>query len=289
VTLPTFIHIGPGRTATTMLYEAFKEHPEICMSTIKETGFFTDRQYHRGMDWYQAFFGFCADALAIGEVCQDYIYVPDGPDRIAEALPSIRLITVVRNPFDRIRSIYAYWQRMGLIRPGASWEEALEQHPHIVTRACHVGCLKRYLERFPPERIRVAFYDDLVQDPVAFVQMLFEFIGVDASFVPAAVSKRVNPSVSPRFRWLNPVAFRLANRLRRWNIHTLLGWAKESPFVRSALFKSVQDPVPQVHASRQVHEMLVERFVPQIRELEHLTGRQLEAWYASEVTLRASE
>jgi len=277
--LPTFIHIGPGRTATTMLYEAFKEHPDICMSTIKETNYFTDQEYHRGIDWYQSFFGHCTHSMAVGEVSNAYFHCLNAPERMNITLPNVKIVTVLRNPFDYIRSLCAYTIRKGMIDSGTRFEEILEKYPEIITHACYYNYLQGYLERFPAENVMISLFDDLIKDPTRFIQSIYMFIGVSCSFVPGVIKKRVNPSVSARYTLLNSFAYRVARHLRRWNLHSMLNWAKRSNITRSLLFKTEESSVSLVDASLTVYKELMPHLLPQIKELERISGKTLEGWY----------
>jgi len=52
-----FIGIGAMKAASTWIFEALKEHPEICVSSEKETNFFNnDYNYRKGLKWYKKFF-----------------------------------------------------------------------------------------------------------------------------------------------------------------------------------------------------------------------------------------
>jgi hypothetical protein len=49
--LPTFFLCSAPKAETTSLYEYCAEHPEVCMSRPKETGFFFEN-YEKGIDWF---------------------------------------------------------------------------------------------------------------------------------------------------------------------------------------------------------------------------------------------
>jgi hypothetical protein len=279
--LPTFIHIGPGRSATTMFHEAFKEHPDICMSKIKETNYFYN-QYHRGVGWYKAFFEHCSSAAAMGEISNNYFFELEIPARIAELLPDVKIITVLRNPFERIQSVFTYRQkRAGTIDRKISLEEAIKRYPKLVTDNYYGDHIKRYLEHFPDRNVLIAFYDDLEQNPEKFMHSIFRFIGVDDAFVPESVYKHINPSVSARHSFLTSMAYLTADKLRQWQLHSLLNWAKGSPVVRGLLFKSKKEmSMRQAGSSEQLNDILLRHFLPQIKEVEEITGRKLTEWYS---------
>lgn len=274
--MPTFVVIGPGRTGTTMLFEAFKEHPDICMAkNTKETNFFND-EYPRGAEWYASFFAYCEGSNAVGEISNRYIYDPDVPSRIAKCLPSVKLITVLRNPFERILSAYNYRRRSGEIATGVPLEIALERYPDLISQNFYFDQLSRYLEFFSIENLKIIFYDDLVIDPEEFIAEIFDFIGVDKTFVPQAIYRRINPTIASRHRFLSALARLSADALRRWQLYHLLDRAKNSELIKSFLFNKEMPTVSRL--SPQLHAQLAVYFMPQIQGIQRITGRSLSHW-----------
>lgn len=277
--LPTFVHIGPGRAGTTMLYRAFEEHPEICMAKIKETNYFTFES-HRGEDWYRSLFGHCGPAQVIGEVSNLYIYDPQVPARMAELLPEVKLITVLRNPFDRLRSAYLLRKSRGEIDSDISLETAVDRYPDLITDNRYGEQLRRFLRYFPRHNVLIGFFDNLTRDAQEFIGTVFAFLGVDESFVPESIHRRVNRAVDIRHPLLAPVVRWTADSMRRWQLYSLLARTKSSPIIQSLLFKSrPRSSSKELMLSEELKARLREHFVPQIKEVERLTGRNLMSWY----------
>ena len=105
---PNFLIIGAGKSGTTSLWSLLGQHPEIFVSRIKEPSFFSnDEQYTRGWMWYESLFRGARGENAIGEASNSYSATgihPDTVRRIVESLPGVRLIYLVRNPFERMES-----------------------------------------------------------------------------------------------------------------------------------------------------------------------------------------
>ena len=276
--LPTFIVIGPGRSGSTMLYEAFKEHPEISVAkNIKETNFF-NHNYHKGIEWYKSFFKENRHTKAIGEISNRYISDTRVPQRIAQLLPQVKLITVLRNPFERIRSAYAFRQRVGAIDPDINILDAIIQFPSLISGNYYADHLERFLNFFPEENLHIAFYEDLVTDPERFIREIFTFIGVNDLFIPRALNKQVNPSAIVRLRFLAYVIRKMADTLRWWHLYFILDKLKSSNLVRALMFKrgvKLEDS----ETSRQLNTILIDHFFPQIANVEKITGRDLSHWY----------
>jgi len=124
--LPDFIVAGVQKGGTTFLYQEMLRHPEIKGSLTKEVHFF-DANFGRGVDWYSGMFPRSSPRSKVirGEASPAYIFHPDGVRRIAETLPDVRLIVVLRDPVQRALSHYKHERRLGF-ETAATFEEALE-------------------------------------------------------------------------------------------------------------------------------------------------------------------
>ena len=274
--LPTFIGIGPGRTGTSMLYEALRSHPEVCMARgTKETNYFA-HHHRQGPGWYAQFFKTCGAEKARGEISNLYFYDPEVPARIHAALPDVRLFTCLRNPFERLRSVYHYRLRSGEIPTTTSLDEAVRRYPDLTTDSCYATKLAGYYTHFERAQIQVLFYDDLVEDPVAFVQGLFRFLGISTASIPAVVHERVNASAAARV----PGIGEAARLLRHTGLRRILDWAKRSRWVRQALLKPTGAPVtnPALHISEESFCGLLEAWGPEVEQVAQQEGRSLHHW-----------
>lgn len=276
--LPTFIGIGPGRTGTSMLYEALRAHPEVYMARgTKETSFFT-WEYHLGLAWYEAFFEASPGIRALGEISTTYFYDAAVPARIAEVLPDVRLFTCLRNPFDRLRSVYYYRKRAGRLPPDLTLDAAVRRYGDLVADNCYATKLQAYYRYFDPDQLLILFYDDLVADPGRFIEQLFGFIGVATGFRPEVLYQRVNPSASVRSRRVGTLAAGTAGFLRQWGLLRVLDWAKRSRFVRGVVLQPVAAEAPEVHLHEDTLERLLEIWTPEMKQVAQWTGRPFDHW-----------
>lgn len=108
--LPNFLIIGARKAGTTSMYYYLQAHPQVYMSPEKELKFFVpEKNWTRGVAWYEQYFDEAGDAIAIGEASPSYTRYPRSrgiPALIAEVLPKARLIYLVRHPVDRMVSHY---------------------------------------------------------------------------------------------------------------------------------------------------------------------------------------
>src|SRR4051794_36389137 len=156
--LPNFLIIGAAKGGTTSLYHYLRQHPNVFMSPVKEVRYFCcdefpawDATIRTASAYASLFAGADASHLAIGEASPQYLNSAVAADRIADELPGVRLIVLLRNPVDRSYSSYLGQLRGGLerrapavaIRPGTYCFETSLFYPRLV----------RYLKRFERDRI----------------------------------------------------------------------------------------------------------------------------------------
>lgn len=274
--LPSFIVIGPGRSGSTWTYELLRAHPDVCMAKgTKETLFF-ESEYEKGADWYQSFFSDCEPGQAIGEISNTYIYNAEVPRRVYEVVPEVKLITCLRNPIERIQSVYLYNQRNGRLR--VEFDEALQEHQFLIEQNRYWSLLQNFLDYFGEEQLHILFYEDLRDKPRAFAEQLCDIIGVRPDGIDEAlVGERVNAGAQARHWLLGRVASWIAKALRATGNHALLDTLKRQDVLRSMVLRQLSKDEKHV-VSRSTHNRLLEEYEPEIRAIEDFTGRNLQAW-----------
>jgi hypothetical protein len=164
--LPDFLIIGAMKCGTTPLFRWLGEQPEIRIPEIKEPHFFSRKErWDRGLDWYGSLFAGAAEGALTGEASASYSdpqFSSTATERIARVIPHARLIYLVSDPVERIRSHYRHEvQRSRERRPLV---EALQDpdNPYLRSSLYH-RALSPYVERFPREQILVTRLEDLAE------------------------------------------------------------------------------------------------------------------------------
>ena len=177
--LPNFLIIGAGKCGTTSLWAYLDQHPDICMSRIKEPSFFSmDETWARGWEWYERLYAQCSGAAARGEASNSYSATESYPDtiaRIRESLPGVKLIYSVRHPRARTESDYMQRSKISDI----AFSDFLRRDPLYHDKNCYLRTYERYAEAVGADNILVLFYEDLRADPAAVARRCFAFLGVD--------------------------------------------------------------------------------------------------------------
>jgi hypothetical protein len=183
--LPDFVVIGAMKAGTTSLYHYLAGHPDIFMASVKELDFFVESgNWRRGLDWYMRRFE-GTSAVAAGEAStaySKYPVVPGVPERIARVIPACKIVYVVRDPIERIRSHYQHRVAIGAER--ASLPEAVARDPVYIACSSYAMQLERYLDRFPSTQILLLTAERLRRDREATMRRTYRFIGVDEHVVP---------------------------------------------------------------------------------------------------------
>lgn len=204
--LPDFLIFGAKKCGTTSLYWYLTQHPKALPAYAKELNFF-NYQYGRGIDWYRRFFPTVFEKYAravrgwpvvTGEATPDYIFFPAAAARIAEHLPDVRLIALLRNPVDRAYSAYHHRVRLGVesrdfadavreeirrdrarARDGKKPGKGKGKGSSYLEKGDYGAYLRHWYDRFPSSRILVLRTEDMARDPAGTANTAFEFLGLE--------------------------------------------------------------------------------------------------------------
>jgi len=272
---PNFIVIGPGKCGTTWMYECLRAHPEVGLSTSKETLFFQD-YFHKGFRWYAMQFKNCDPARhkAIGEVSNTYISSPIAAVRMREFDPNLKLISSLRNPIDRAFSHYLF-----LLRNGAkgSFEELCTAQPHILERGLYSRHLSAYLDHFDHDRLLVLIFDDLQSNPIGFANRVFRFLEV-REMTPEELADRERLSASkPRNRLLAATVKGLAKAVRAAGQPSFVTAIKRSPLTRILYTPYKNGEKPDIDPA--FREQLIAYYHDDVERTTSLIGIDLMAYW----------
>ncbi len=234
------------------------------MTAKKELHYFYVN-YARGQAWYEAQFEGAGEAKARGEISPDYMYTPEAMANIARDLPDVRLFAILRNPVDRAISAYALRHERN---EGMTFSTALKKVPSLVNRGLYTQHLDAVYSLFTPSRVKVLLYDDLVARPGAFLDELFEFIGVRTGVRPEAMGTRYNRVIYPG----------LQKKLQRTGLNWAIEAVKLTPVGRWIRDRNAGERRASGVATREDLDYIRRAVATDVAELSRRLGRDLGTW-----------
>ena len=227
---------------------------------------------------YLKLFDCASDEKAIGEASPCYLWSPTAARNIASRFPAAKIIMILRNPVERAFSQYKH---MLMFANGpVSFMEHIELG--LQSKSTRIGQLypflgfglyyeqvKRYLELFPRDRIRIYFYEDFCSGAPAVVADIFDLLSVDRNFRPD-LSKRYMEALVPRSYSVNAIL----KRSRAWSLVS----KRISPRTRAVLRKAVFRPREALVLEPAARARLIEYYSEDVRNLSELLKRNLTTW-----------
>lgn len=155
------------------------------MCPVKEPEFFArDDIYERGLNWYKGLFEGATPGQLCGESSTAYTRWPQYPHtarRMAEALPGIKLIYIMRHPVDRAYSHYIHRRTKELHKgwpTDVSFEEHVRSDPMCLDGSDYMTQIMQYLEYYPRDSMLFLFSNELRHDPRAVFDQVCCFLGL---------------------------------------------------------------------------------------------------------------
>ena len=300
--LPHVFLIGAPKAGTTALHAALATHPQLSMSQVKEPKYFlTDgrpperptgpgdahsvQEHVWRRDDYEALWPDRAGVLR-GESTPFYLSDPGALDRIATEVPDARLVAVLRHPVDRAYSNWAHLWADGL-EPLSDFLAACRDEERRVAEGWapfwrYLGLgkygeqVQNLLDRFPREQLHVLRYRDLVDEPLAALNGICAFLGIEADAVVEVPSENVSTYVPPSTTTkVLQTAMRSGASLGRFLPPQV--WRRASAPLLSALRRSGGHRPELAEHDR---AELLEGYDDDIALLERLTGVSFADWRA---------
>ena len=275
---PNFLIIGDVKSGSTSLHHYLQQHPDVFMPALKELRYFAydpENPYHarsnsypvKTLSEYLAHFDSGGDAKAIGEASPNYLRSPAAATRIKAQIPDAKLIACLREPADRLYSLYMMEYRAGQIRK--RFDEQLFGHEAAWIKARFYWLdLKKYFDLFAPRQIKVILFDDLKANPEKVVKELCTFLGIDDTFAPDLEPQNVGGV--PRSALWYAVLMRGKSLLRQFG---------DPPATVKQLLKNVERrSLRKSHIDPAIRRKILEICQDDIRRTQELIGRDLSDW-----------
>ncbi len=287
--LPNFLIVGAPKAGTTSLYHYLSEHPEVFMSEPKEVNFFSAEEIEKqglyykdfkasSLEEYKKLFKKVKDEKAIGEGSVSYLFYPQTPIKIKREIPDVKIIILLRNPVERAYSHYLMDFRMGLVTLSFEdiiYKNANHKNLHLyyqqyIELGFYYDQVKRYLNIFGREKVKVYLQEDLRKIPDTVICDLYDFLGINKTFRPD--TNQVHNSFSmPKNKLIHKLyAF---NSLRILLKDIFPSFVKEK--IKTVFFERKNKPKLKEESKKYLQEL----YHKDIEKLETLIEKNLSSWY----------
>jgi hypothetical protein len=308
--LPNFFIVGAARCATTSLFEAIAQHPDVFCCPIKEPNYFcfdincddafledarkqgslietrfetmltpprvaVTVDYDAYLDLYRGWRG----QTAVGEASTSYLPSEAAAEEIAALRPDARIIIVLRNPIERTYSDYLMHRQLGhelghfrkfVTRQLEDIRTDSITGRNVLLSSFYAEQIRRYQAHFPPRQILFLLFEELVEQPGETLARVFRHIGVDPDLGADIRIGWENKSREARFGRINATLLRTGKR--GLMMRTL---PKSVRHRLRGLFYRVRNPPPQPENDR---ALLASLFRENITETATLIDRDLGQW-----------
>lgn len=197
---PNLFLVGFPKCGTTSLWVYLKSHPEIYMCPIKEPRFFgtSNRKGSKrtisNLKDYLGLFKEATKEKVIGEASVTYINNPSSATKIHDFNPNSKILILVRNPVEYLRSLYQNGRKNGLEKE-TDFKKAFKNSKYLPYSSWVKMSkkIKRYIRIFGKEKVKIIVLEELIKKPKKTYKELLCFLDVDTSVLPASF-KNYNPS-----------------------------------------------------------------------------------------------
>jgi hypothetical protein len=208
--LPDFVLAGAQRCGTTALTECLYRSPVIARPRMGKGAHYFSYNYTKGFDWYRSQFPTESHAermrrrtgyrLVAFDACPYYLFHPFAVDRIAEAMPSVKMLVMLRDPVARAHSHWVHSRASG--HETLEFEEALaaepgrlagevermgadpgyysstHEHHSYLAKGLYAPQVARLLDRFPREQVLFVQAEAFYRAPNDEIRRVTDWLGV---------------------------------------------------------------------------------------------------------------
>jgi len=191
--MPDFFIVGASKSGTTFFAEVLKNHPDICFSKIKEPNFFSsfDRNLisisSDQLLEYKKLFNPSNCKQLMGESSVNYLKSDNAIYWIKKYIPSAKIVIILRNPLERIVSLYEMYYRLGKMK--IDFHEAFSKNSYLVKQCLLYESIKNYINTFSQKQVLIIIYDDFRKKPEYEFYNMCRFLGVREIYNPAVKAR----------------------------------------------------------------------------------------------------
>jgi hypothetical protein len=199
---PDFVGVASGKAGTTWWWRLLQEHPAVAPNRLKrkELCYFYHFGYHgissQAIKAYRQAFAAPTDGIC-GEWSPGYLHFPFAIEYLAKTVPDTKILALVRNPVDRVLSaqnqqLSRRARMLNLKGDRLEFFKIFSIFPSVIQQSALYDPFHHLLELFDRSQLLLLQYEQCVQNPAVEIAKTYRFLGIDDTFIPSSLQKRVN-------------------------------------------------------------------------------------------------
>jgi hypothetical protein len=304
--------VGAAKSATSYVYEILKNHPKIRMSEIKEPNFFCDDFDENVMSAYkwktfknlnktlvkenqistrhEALIRDCkvynklfetnkksSDYLYFGEASINYFVSSTASKNIYRYNPNAKIIIILRNPFERIKSHFRMNLQIGEYETLNFNDELLinlaryENNPFssYLSHSLYYKNIKRYYDLFERNQIFIFFQEDKTSFNSQLPKALSNFLNLDLLIDKQIIKKNTTKFLNNNFIVKLNKNSKLKYLIKKYANKRIKNYVK-----KKFLYSNKSNKIEKYHIPDDIKSILYK----DIRKLEKLLNINLDYW-----------
>jgi hypothetical protein len=220
------------------------------------------------------------DEKAIGEASVSYLYSKVAAREIYKFNPNSKIIIILRDPIERAYSHYIMDLRSGFTDEADFIKAVINDYNKLqkgwgisnlyIELGLYYEQVKRYLEVFPKENVKIILYDDYKNQTEKVIKEIFLFLDVDSNFLPD-ISKKYNSGAVPKYLKFNKMVREIYSEIRSFIPQRILNILRE-------IYANVFWERNYKTISNEERKILLEFFRDDIEKLSNLIEKDLTIW-----------
>ena len=192
---PDYVGIGVQRAGTTRWDSLIRSHPDAAPIVdwrgrlLKETHWFNDQRFDATPAHAQAYAAWfqAPEDKVVGEFTPRYLYDRWPLDQLRSYYPDVKLLVLLREPVSRLASALRFYEQIGIALDEATVDECID-------RGVYGPQLEYLFSIWPREQVLVLLHEDCNERPHEMLSQTYQFLGLDADFVPETIDTVSNAS-----------------------------------------------------------------------------------------------
>jgi hypothetical protein len=293
--LINFLIIGAQKAGTTSLLTNLDRLSEIYVPDDKEIScFYDDQQYNRRFIElpYEGYFSKWSGEKYVGNAPVNTLFFAEHTaNNIHRYNPSIKLITILRDPVERAYSAYWYFVRLGL--EARSFDAAIEEETDIlshgtfrercdftyISHGYYYEQLLHFYKYFDRSQILVLFHQDLKHFPESTFNRVCVFLGLPPVDDEQFTLTKHNTAAKSRIKSIQTLIYQDNVAKRFYNFLLPPSWRQWLRFNAIAKLKAANlTPYSYPPMPAPTEKFLRNTYKEPNDQLGSLLGRDLSSW-----------